>query len=106
MSIVGIEAGNFPSDAVTDAEAMRLRKEWRMKYGIAVPVLILVMFAVGCAEEADNVVTKSIGMKLVYIPPGVFMMGSGDSAAQLAKEYDVDERGFTAHLRPDNSHNR
>jgi len=24
------------------------------------------------------------------------MMGSGDSAAQLAKEYDVDERQFTA----------
>jgi len=30
-------------------------------------------------------------MKLVYIPAGSFMMGSGVSAAQLAKEYNVNE---------------
>ncbi len=34
-----------------------------------------------------DVVTNSIGMKLVYIPAGSFMMGSGDSAAQLTEEY-------------------
>ena len=40
-------------------------------------------------------VTNSIGMKLVYIPAGSFMMGSSDSAAQLAKEYDIEEKYFT-----------
>ncbi|MHC4356157.1 MAG: hypothetical protein ACYS0H_25930, partial [Planctomycetota bacterium] len=31
--------------------------------------------------EQGKVITNSIGMKLVYIPAGSFMMGSGDSAA-------------------------
>jgi len=44
--------------------------------------------------EAGHVVTNSIGMKLVYIPAGSFMMGSGDSAAQLAREYDTEEEWF------------
>ncbi|MHC4168032.1 MAG: SUMF1/EgtB/PvdO family nonheme iron enzyme [Planctomycetota bacterium] len=38
--------------------------------------------------KPGDVVANSIGMKLVYIPPGSFMMGSSDkSAAQLAKKY-------------------
>jgi formylglycine-generating enzyme required for sulfatase activity len=36
--------------------------------------------------EAGNVETNSIGMKLVYIPAGSFVMGSGLSARQLARE--------------------
>jgi formylglycine-generating enzyme required for sulfatase activity len=40
--------------------------------------------------------TNSIGMKLVYIPAGSFMMSSSHSAAQLAREYDVDESWFAA----------
>ncbi len=36
--------------------------------------------------EAGNVETNSIGMKLVYIPAGSFMMGSSLSARQLARE--------------------
>ncbi|OHB78205.1 MAG: hypothetical protein A2Z25_13400 [Planctomycetes bacterium RBG_16_55_9] len=38
--------------------------------------------------------TNSVGMKLVYIPDGSFMMGSGDSAAQLAREYNMYEEQF------------
>ena len=52
----------------------------------------------GCTKKeppsADNETTNSIGMKLVYIPAGSFMMGSKDSAAQLAKEYDTKEEYF------------
>jgi formylglycine-generating enzyme required for sulfatase activity len=41
-----------------------------------------------------DTITNSIGMKLVYIPAGSFMMGGSDSAAQLAREYDrrIEER--------------
>jgi len=39
-------------------------------------------------------VINSIGMKLVYIPAGSFMMGSSDSATQLAKRYDINEKYF------------
>ena len=35
--------------------------------------------------KPGGVVTNSIGMKLVYIPAGSFMMGSSGSAAQLAR---------------------
>ncbi|MHC4143715.1 MAG: SUMF1/EgtB/PvdO family nonheme iron enzyme, partial [Planctomycetota bacterium] len=45
-------------------------------------------------DVVGNAVTNSIGMKLVYIPPGSFMMGSSDSAAQLAREYDTKEAYF------------
>jgi sulfatase modifying factor 1 len=45
--------------------------------------------------KQGDIETNSIGMKLVYIPAGSFMMGSGDSAAQLAREYDIKERYFT-----------
>ncbi|MHC4560474.1 MAG: formylglycine-generating enzyme family protein, partial [Planctomycetota bacterium] len=37
--------------------------------------------------KPGDVVANSIGMKLVYIPAGSFMMGSSDSAAQLARRY-------------------
>jgi formylglycine-generating enzyme required for sulfatase activity len=46
------------------------------------------------ALEAGDEVTNSIGMKLVYIPDGSFMMGSGDSAAQLSREYRRSESQF------------
>jgi formylglycine-generating enzyme required for sulfatase activity len=46
------------------------------------------------APKAGNVVTNSIGMKLVYIPAGSFMMGSGGSAAELAREYVAVEADF------------
>lgn len=45
-------------------------------------------------DVVGNAVTNSIGMKLVYIPAGSFMMGSSDSAAQLAREYDVGRVSF------------
>jgi len=38
--------------------------------------------------------TNSIGMKLVYVPAGEFMMGSGRSAASLAREHDTKEEYF------------
>jgi len=44
--------------------------------------------------EAADVVTNSVGMKLIYVPAGSFMMGSGDSAAQLAGQYDKREKDF------------
>jgi hypothetical protein len=37
--------------------------------------------------EEGNVETNSIGMRLVYISAGSFMMGSGGTAARLAREY-------------------
>ncbi len=45
--------------------------------------------------KTGSVITNSIGMKLVYIPAGSFKMGSGDSAAELAREYDANEAFFT-----------
>ncbi|MEE8307808.1 MAG: InlB B-repeat-containing protein, partial [Gammaproteobacteria bacterium] len=48
----------------------------------------------GFALKADNVVAKSIDIKLAYIPAGSFMMGSSDSAAQLAGGYDKKEKDF------------
>ncbi|MHC4169692.1 MAG: formylglycine-generating enzyme family protein [Planctomycetota bacterium] len=52
--------------------------------------------------EQGKVITNSIGMKLVYIPAGSFMMGSGDSAEQLVKEYagveSVYEDEFPQHV--------
>ncbi len=44
--------------------------------------------------RTGDVVTNSIGMKLVYIPAGLFMMGSSDSAAQLAGDYKANESDF------------
>ncbi len=38
--------------------------------------------------KASDVVTNSIGMKLVYVPAGSFMMGSGSSVEALSSEYD------------------
>jgi formylglycine-generating enzyme required for sulfatase activity len=39
-------------------------------------------------------ITNSIGMKLVLIPPGEFMMGSGESAESLAKEFGMSVEAF------------
>ncbi len=44
--------------------------------------------------KPSDVTAKSIDIKLVYIPAGSFMMGSSDSAAQLAGEYDKKEKNF------------
>ena len=44
--------------------------------------------------KPGDVVTNSIGMKLVYIPAGSFMMGNSLSAAQLAQEYGEVEGRF------------
>jgi len=44
--------------------------------------------------KTSDVVTNSIGMKLVYVPAGSFMMGSGRSATQLAEEYDEAQARF------------
>jgi formylglycine-generating enzyme required for sulfatase activity len=44
--------------------------------------------------KVSNVVTNSIGMKVVYIPAGSFMMGSSRSAAQLAEEYGEERKRF------------
>ena len=62
----------------------------------------LLFIVVGCKKDNPNVnksqetaseslligkpFTNSIGMKLVYIPPGEFMMGSRDSAAEVARK--------------------
>jgi formylglycine-generating enzyme required for sulfatase activity len=46
------------------------------------------------ALKADNAGAKFTDIKLVYIPAGSFMMGSSDSAAQLAREYDKKEKDF------------
>jgi formylglycine-generating enzyme required for sulfatase activity len=44
--------------------------------------------------KASDVLANSVGMKLVYVPAGSFMMGSSDSAAQLAGQYDKKEKDF------------
>lgn len=41
-----------------------------------------------CSREPD-VITNSIGMKLKRIPPGEFMMGSGESLEAVAKEFSA-----------------
>ncbi len=46
-------------------------------------------------DQKLSVATNSIGMKLVYIPAGSFMMGSSSSAKQLAGEYNRPEEQFT-----------
>ena len=46
------------------------------------------------AFKADEAGIKFTGINLVYIPAGTFMMGSGDSATQLAGEYDKKEKDF------------
>ena len=48
--------------------------------------------------KQGDIVTNSIGIKLVYIPAGEFMMGSSRSAAELAREYDTKEEYFANEL--------
>ncbi len=45
--------------------------------------------------EQVKVITNFIGMKLVYIPAGSFMMGSSVASAQLVREYDAKEEHVT-----------
>jgi len=45
--------------------------------------------------EQGEVITNSIGMNLVYIPTGSFMMGSSGSAEQLARDYGIFEDNIT-----------
>ncbi|MFH1716844.1 MAG: SUMF1/EgtB/PvdO family nonheme iron enzyme [Planctomycetota bacterium] len=44
--------------------------------------------------KASDVITNSIGMKLVYVPAGSFTMGSSRSAAQLAEQYSEGQGRF------------
>jgi len=45
-------------------------------------------------EEPSGEITNSIGMKLKLIPAGEFQMGSGLSAAELAKQFGRDASSF------------
>jgi Tol biopolymer transport system component/formylglycine-generating enzyme required for sulfatase activity/DNA-directed RNA polymerase subunit RPC12/RpoP len=45
--------------------------------------------------KPGDVVINSIGMKLVYIHAGSFVMGSNDSAAQLARDYTIKKEKFS-----------
>jgi len=78
----GKEALGLLEDALRlypgDIEALALQKKIRGYFG----------------PNSGDVVTNSIGMKLVWIPPGEFMMGSGRSASSLAREYDTKEGNF------------
>ncbi|MHC4538158.1 MAG: InlB B-repeat-containing protein [Planctomycetota bacterium] len=44
--------------------------------------------------KVSDVITNSIGMKLVYVPAGSFMMGSSRSAEQLAEEHSEGQGRF------------
>ena len=44
-------------------------------------------FEIGKARQQQREITNSIGMKLVLIPAGEFMMGNGESADELAAYY-------------------
>ena len=45
-------------------------------------------------QKPGEIFINSISMKLVWIPPGEFMMGSGCSVEKLAREYDTKEEVF------------
>ncbi|MCP4614135.1 MAG: formylglycine-generating enzyme family protein [Planctomycetes bacterium] len=47
------------------------------------------------APSLGNSFTNSIGMTLVYIPPGEFMMGSRDSAEEVTKKGSANSSNFT-----------
>ncbi len=46
------------------------------------------------APSPGTAITNSIGMKMVLIPAGEFMMGSKDSAEELAKAFKMKEVSF------------
>src|SRR3954463_1219958 len=48
---------------------------------------LLVTISTACCPAQTKETTNSLGMKLVLIPPGEFLMGSGDSGEQLHKAY-------------------
>jgi formylglycine-generating enzyme required for sulfatase activity len=50
--------------------------------------------AAGFALITGEAGVRFTGISLVYIPAGSFMMGSSDSAAQLAEQYDKKEKDF------------
>jgi hypothetical protein len=85
----------FPSNAVMETGAqrrevlsMRHRKESKMKHIVAVPVLILMVFAVGCAERNQVEVTF-----LSDPPGGTLYKPNGDPLGPCPKIlwYDLDE---------------
>ena len=88
VSVVGIEAGNSPSDAVTDAGSMGRRKERKMKHGMAVPVLLLLVFAAGCGQANRVKVTYRSNP-----PGGVLYKQNGEVWGSCPKVlwYDLDE---------------
>jgi len=59
---------------------------WQQAMSYLVLALLCILPAWSCGKKAvkpqakdSNIATNSIGMKLIYIPPGEFMMGSPDS---------------------------
>ena len=90
---------------MSDIFISKARKKTRAKVLAAFCIVTLIAFIligvfIKDRESTDQpqtpliVITNSIGMKLVYIPAGSFMMGSGDSVRKLAKEYDEDKIFF------------
>lgn len=79
-----------------DKEALNLLEEALKLYPDNFEALALQKKIIGYyGPNPGDVVTNSIGMKLMWIPPGEFMMGSRDSAAELAREYSTKEEFFT-----------
>ncbi len=52
-----------------------------MRTGVILMILMMVLVVVRTAGGAEpgDIVTNSVGMKLAYIPPGTFTMGSPDT---------------------------
>ena len=79
----------------------RIRSNASQKNGMAIPSSTgtepkrTVPVKVKSQPKAGDVMTNSIGMKLVYIPAGEFMMGSGLSASQVASQYGGNADWFT-----------
>jgi formylglycine-generating enzyme required for sulfatase activity len=75
-----------------------------MKYIVCSITMLFLVF--GCKKKnspnamptpdlkTGETFTNSIGMKLVYIPPGEFMMGSRDSAAEVARKVRNAKSGY------------
>jgi len=73
-------------------------------------VLVFAVLAGACSRRPDTsgvpprgekVIPNSIGMKLVLIPAGEFMMGSSEPAEELAKQEEHTSRGRIRPYRPD-----
>ncbi len=85
-----------------------------MKYAVYFTVILLLLS--GCREDSPDAepvpddqgqnsqvdvpsppkpFANSIGMTLVYVPPGEFMMGSRDSAEEVTKKGSANSSNFT-----------